>query len=187
MILWFCEMTWWPLTSQPQLLWKNKFIVLLFSKSYGICHPSRMEKVCFSVVMSKAVHWLVIGASCRPNNVKVPVEVNPNIDFSLKFANIQQNPHHSFSGAARGSINSTVWFFSPGPPEEVGFGGATFIQFLSSEFMATLTVGCLRRQDVYQQDNWDAHIFLRVNPSHHPSTMFLWPVFKHPGVCGSLD
>ena len=43
-------------------IWRKKFMLLLFSKSYETYHPYRMENVYFSAVMSKvAVHCLVIG------------------------------------------------------------------------------------------------------------------------------
>jgi len=51
----------WPLVSGPQLLWRKKFMLLLFSKPCETYHPSGMDKVYFSEVMSKAAHCLAIG------------------------------------------------------------------------------------------------------------------------------
>lgn len=60
-------------------------MLILFSKSYEIYHPSRMEGIYISAVMSKmAIHWLVIGILLLSDLIlqEVQVAINPRTDFS---------------------------------------------------------------------------------------------------------
>lgn len=66
-------------------VWRKKFMLILLSKSYEIYHPSRMEEICISAVMSKmAIHWLVIGVLLLSDLIlqEVQVAINPRTDFS---------------------------------------------------------------------------------------------------------
>lgn len=84
-------------------VWRQKFILLLFANSFVSSHPSRVEKLYFSVFMSKiSIIYLVTIVSFSPNNAEVKAAAHPRTDFHPRMTKFCINNTRVFFWSCQG-------------------------------------------------------------------------------------